>query len=162
NETFVRLKEKKNIRTEEERILYGKAFDRKLVSWERRIVPDVEDLFDQEGDAIVNLFKKTASEMRTLALVDECASNWESTLVAIYPRVIEDFGKRGYQEIEELVKKKKGFQSNKKDFDMTRLIILRWVRQNAAIKCTLITEETKRVIAQIISRGFQENLPLTE
>lgn len=162
NKALVRLKEKKNIRTEEEKVFYWKAFDRKLVSWERRIVRDIEDLFDQEGDAVVNLFKKTASEIRTLALLDEWSYNWENILLAIYPRVIEDFGKRGYQEIEELVKKKKGFQNNKKDFDMTRSIILRWVRQNAAIKCTLITEETKRVIAEIISRGFQENLPLTE
>jgi len=142
--------------TEEEKTFRWKAMDREITAWERRIVPDVEEMFSREGDAVVDLFEKTGSEAEVLRAIDEWTFEWEGLLLSAYPRVIQHFGSSGYREIENLVKNIN--PSRSKDFDITKATITRWIRQNAATKCTIISEYTKNVIRGIIETGIRDDL----
>lgn len=138
------------LRTEEQKAAYWKAYDRDRRAWENAIARKIAGRFDAEVEAVVKAYE----DGRGLEQVFEGQrAEWKKVLMAAYVAVIEHFGNRF---VEQWLKGAGG-PSEKKEFvfDPWADRILQWVSTWAAKKIVGIEDTTKQRIAAVIKHGLE-------
>jgi len=142
------------IDTAEKRQIFGKAFDRLRIGWERNVAGNALNLFAQEGKEIAKIYPGGGHDGLDRYFKAR-ADAWKMMLYAIYTEVIKDFGSRAFRSIT-------GEGKSYKQFDPTIGFIIDWAVNNAAYRATLITDTSKFYANSRITLGIQEGKTVDE
>ncbi len=80
-----------NVKTEEQRVSYWRAFDRRRQAWEEAIALKVQKRFREERDVVLEAIEQGAWEVSHI--INGQKESWQNLLLAIWQAVFEDFGK---------------------------------------------------------------------
>lgn len=137
------------LRTEEQKAAYWKAYDRDRRAWENAIAKKIADRFDAEAKAVAKAYEDGGS---LDSVLEAQRAEWTKVLTAAYMAVIEHFGNRF---VEQWLKGAGGSLETKEFvFDPWADRILQWVATWAAQKIVGIEDATKQRIAAVIKQGL--------
>lgn len=154
-----------NLKTDEHKEFYWKAFERKRAMWYLAATRKSAQLFKKEGAAVAAAFK-SGDTKQAIAAIDKHKKEWHRWLKATWQGIIEEVGKEtfsnlkagamGYETKEEAEEEVEDF------FNPWESTIQGYIEASAAEKVTWVSNTSKEEIRGIINTLRAENATLDE
>lgn len=157
------LKSGLNLQTPIQKKQYWRSFDRKRIGFYNSVARQFKKQFEREKNGVLKAFDEGGMH-EVERYLDENAGEWGKALTATYITVMDAFGKEVYNYLKG-AKSSQGMEKKddvEDEFDVFDKAVQEFISSTVANKIVNINDNTKNMIKEIISKGFEEQLTVPE
>ncbi|WP_339171470.1 phage portal protein [Anoxybacillus sp. FSL W8-1294] len=157
------LKSGLNLQTPIQKKQYWRSFDRKRIGFYNSVARQFKKQFEREKNGVLKAFDEGGVH-EVERYLDENAGELGKALTATYIAVMDAFGKEVYSYLKG-VKSSQGMEKKddvEDEFDVFDKAVQEFISSTVANKIVNINDNTKNMVKEIISKGFEEQLTVPE
>lgn len=131
-----------------------KDIEEDRLEWEDRVVEDIEEMFADEAEVVVEAIESTTDVEAVTDAIAGRVDNWQVLIEAMMIPAIEYFGT---EELERILEKGKSVGPGSiKDFDAYNIRMQNWLEEHTVEQAKLVTETSRAKITKLFQEAQRE------